>query len=70
MKIRIIGTIIFIILFILYSILLFRNGYKRGEKKEFLRGKAFVDGILRLLELGPRNCDEEEKEKENNGKKS
>lgn len=70
MKIRVIGAIIFIILFILYSILLFRNGYKRGEKKEFLRGKAFVDGILRLLELAPHNCDEEEKEKENNGKKS
>lgn len=64
MKARIIGAIIFIILFILYSILLFRRGYKRGE------GKAFVDGMLRLLELGPHNCDEEEKEKENDGKES
>ena len=70
MKARIIGTIIFIILFILYSILLFRRGYKRGEKKEFLRGKSFVDGILRLLELGTHNCDEKEKEKENDGKES
>lgn len=70
MKARIIGAIIFIILFILYSILLFRRGYKRGERKEFLRGKSFVYGILRLLELGTHNCDEEEKEKENDGKES
>ena len=70
MKARIIGAIIFIILFVLYSILLFRKGYKRGERKEFLRGKAFVVGILRLLELGHHNCDGEEKEKENDGKES
>ena len=70
MKARIIGAIIFIILFILYSILLFRRGYKRGERKEFLRGKAFAYGILRLLELGTHNCDGEEKEKENDGKES
>ena len=70
MKARIIGTIIFIILFILYSILLFRRGYKRGGRKEILRGKAFADGILRLLELGTHNFDEKEKEKENDGKES